>query len=99
MIELTRLNGHRLIVNCDLIKFAEATPDTILTLMTGEKVVVRDSLEDVCERTRVYRSQVLRTAWPAAAAAHSVYALDCALNSAPGAARQADTPDKLLRAP
>ncbi len=47
MIELTRLNGHRLFVNCDLLKFAEASPDTVLTLMTGEKIVVMESCEDV----------------------------------------------------
>src|ERR1700679_2669509 len=36
MIELKRLNGSPLAVNCDLIKYAEASPDTVLTLITGE---------------------------------------------------------------
>jgi hypothetical protein len=40
MIELTRLNGSPLAINCDLIKYAEAAPDTVLTLITGEKLVV-----------------------------------------------------------
>ena len=40
MIELTRLNGSRLSINCDLIKHAESAPDTVLTLITGEKLVV-----------------------------------------------------------
>ena len=48
MIELTRLNGSRLAVNCDLIKYAEAAPDTMLTLVTGEKLVVLEP----CTRCR-----------------------------------------------
>ena len=37
MIQLTRLNNHPLIVNSDLIKLVETAPDTVLTLVTGEK--------------------------------------------------------------
>jgi flagellar protein FlbD len=40
MIEITRLNGSHLAINCDLIKYSEASPDTVLTLITGEKLVV-----------------------------------------------------------
>ena len=69
MIELTRLNGCRLDVNCDLIKYAEASPDTVLTLITGEKLVVLESCEEVSHRTRLYRAAVLREAWPEASAA------------------------------
>jgi flagellar protein FlbD len=68
MINLTRLNGHRLTVNCDLIKHAEAAPDTVLTLVTGEKLVVLESCDDVAHRTLDYRSRILRAAWPDAAA-------------------------------
>jgi len=50
MIELTRLNGSPLFVNCDLIKWAEAAPDTMLTLINGEKVVVHESCAEVVER-------------------------------------------------
>jgi flagellar protein FlbD len=50
MIELTRLNGNPLYVNCDLIKWAEAAPDTMLTLINGEKVVVRESCAEVVDR-------------------------------------------------
>ena len=41
MIQLTRLNGTPLVVNSDLIKFIEQSPDTLVTLITGEKIVVR----------------------------------------------------------
>jgi flagellar protein FlbD len=60
MIELTRLNGHALFVNCDQIKWAEAAPDTMLTLMNGEKVVVRESCAEVVDRVLSYRVRLLR---------------------------------------
>jgi flagellar protein FlbD len=68
MIELTRLNGNCLIVNCDLIKYAEAAPDTVLTLVTGEKLVVLESCAQVQESSLAYRAAILRQAWPDAAA-------------------------------
>ncbi len=74
MIDLTRLNGNRLVVNCDLIKFAEAAPDTTLTLVTGEKLIVCESCDELLERIGVYRSNVLRQAWPEAASAVSAKA-------------------------
>lgn len=68
MIELTRLNGSRLIVNCDLIKFTESAPDTVLTLITGEKIIVLEPSSEILERALQYRARVLATAWPDAAA-------------------------------
>jgi flagellar protein FlbD len=67
MIELTRLNGSPLAINCDLIKYAEAAPDTVLTLITGEKLVVLEPCREVSQRTLDYRAAVLRQAWPEAA--------------------------------
>ncbi|HTD97316.1 MAG TPA: flagellar FlbD family protein [Edaphobacter sp.] len=67
MIELTRLNGSHLAVNCDLIKHAESAPDTVLTLITGEKLVVLEPCSEVARRTLEYRASVLRAAWPEAA--------------------------------
>ncbi|HTV14130.1 MAG TPA: flagellar FlbD family protein [Acidobacteriaceae bacterium] len=58
MIHLTRLNGNPLVVNCDLIKYAESSPDTVLTLINGEKIVVRESCEDVVNCTVAYRARV-----------------------------------------
>jgi flagellar protein FlbD len=69
MIELTRLNGSPLAINCDLIKYAEAAPDTVLTLVTGEKLVVLEPCTEVSQRTLNYRADVLRRAWPEAASA------------------------------
>ena len=44
MIELTRLNGQPMVLNSDLIKTAEASPDTMLTLINGEKLIVREEI-------------------------------------------------------
>ena len=68
MIDLTRLNGHRLVVNSDLIKFAEPAPDTTISLINGEKLIVRESCDEVIERVLAWRGGILKTAWPEAAA-------------------------------
>lgn len=62
MIEVTRLNGTRCVLNSDLIKMAEALPDTMLTLMNGEKLIVREKLEEVIERMMRYKAMLLAAA-------------------------------------
>lgn len=59
MIHLTRLNGNPLLLNSDLIKTAETSPDTMLTLINGEKLIVREELSEVLERVLAYRSSLL----------------------------------------
>jgi flagellar protein FlbD len=59
MIELTRLNGNLMLLNSDLIKTAEASPDTMLTLINGEKLIVREELSEVLERVLHYRARLL----------------------------------------
>ena len=59
MIELTRLNGNTMMLNSDLIKTAEASPDTMLTLINGEKLIVRESCDEVVERILAYRARLL----------------------------------------
>lgn len=62
MIELTRLNGNRMAVNSDLIQFAESAPDTLLTMVTGEKLLVTESLAEVTERMIACRARMLAEA-------------------------------------
>jgi flagellar protein FlbD len=59
MIQLTRLNNQTFVVNSDLIKFVERSPDTVITLVTGEKIVVRDSVEQVLERIVEFRRSIV----------------------------------------
>jgi flagellar protein FlbD len=58
VIELTRLNNRPLVVNSDLIKFIENTPDTVMTLITGEKVVVSESCQAVIEKIVEFRRKI-----------------------------------------
>jgi len=83
MIELTRLNGQRFRVNCDLIKSAESSPDTVLTLVTGEKMVVVESPEQISEAVVSYRAVVLRMAWPDAVAALGMKSAQMAISHKP----------------
>lgn len=61
MIELTRLNGNPMLLNSDLIKTAEASPDTMLTLINGEKLIVREELSEILDRVLAYRATLLAT--------------------------------------
>ena len=59
MIQLTKLNNQPFAVNADLIKFVEQAPDTVLTLISGEKIVVRENAEEVIRRIVEFRRVVL----------------------------------------
>lgn len=59
MIEVTRLNGISMILNSDLIKTAESSPDTMLTLIHGEKLIVRESCAEVADKIMDYRARLL----------------------------------------
>ena len=59
MIELTRLNNSSLVVNSDLIQYVESAPDTTLTLVNGEKVVVRESAAEVIDLAIAFRARVM----------------------------------------
>ncbi|NIR03643.1 MAG: flagellar protein FlbD, partial [Gemmatimonadales bacterium] len=50
--------------NADLIKFIEATPDTLISLTSGEKIMVREPVELVAERVLKYRHQIADTSEP-----------------------------------
>lgn len=64
MIQLTRLNNQPLVVNSDLVKFVEQAPDTVITLVTGEKIVVRESVPQILERIVQFRRAVLNGIFP-----------------------------------
>ena len=55
MIKLSRLNGFEIVVNAELIEWIESNPDTTITLATGSKVIVKNSLDEVLEKIMSYR--------------------------------------------
>lgn len=58
MVRLTRLNHVPIYLNPDLIEHMETTPDTVITLTTGQKYVVLEPAEEVVERVIEYRRRV-----------------------------------------
>lgn len=75
MIWLTRLNNRPFAVNSDLIKFVEQSPDTVITLSNGEKLLVLESAEEVRGRVVEFRRTIT----------HGMCALACAAPPAPPA--------------
>ena len=59
MIYVTRLNGERFVLNAEMIREIEARPDTIITLTSGEKVMVREAVDDVVNAVLEYKRGVL----------------------------------------
>jgi uncharacterized protein YlzI (FlbEa/FlbD family) len=62
MIKLSRLDRQEIAINCDLIAWIEARPDTIVRMMAGESIPVREGVDEVIRRIAEYRSTVLRLA-------------------------------------
>ncbi len=55
MIALKRLNGQEFVLNADLIETLEKTPDTVITLTNGKKIIVSNSLEEIVRKTIKYK--------------------------------------------
>lgn len=60
VIRLTKLSGNEFWLNSDLIEHLEATPDTVVSLVTGHRIVVKESPEEVQERHVAFRADILR---------------------------------------
>jgi len=58
VIKLTRLNGTELVVNADLIEFVEATPDTVISLTTGKKIVVAEPVDEIIRKVVDFRQRI-----------------------------------------
>jgi flagellar protein FlbD len=58
MISLRRLNNQVIMVNVDLIESLEATPDTVVTLTSGNKLLVRDSMEEIQAKIRDFKRSI-----------------------------------------
>ena len=60
MIYLTRLNKSIIVLNSDLIEFVEALPDTIITLTTGQKIIVKESVDEIVEKVKDYKRYIFQ---------------------------------------
>ena len=64
MIVVTRLNHTPIVVNPDLIVFIEETPDTIITLSNGEKLVIQEKVSEVIKRVIDFRRSIFNSSTP-----------------------------------
>lgn len=55
MIKLTHLGGEKFILNAELIRYVEARPDTFITLTSGDRMVVAESMDEVMRRAVDYQ--------------------------------------------
>ena len=58
MIEVTKLNGSKLTVNADLIERVEELPDTVITMTTGNKIIVKESRQEVKNLVILYKKEI-----------------------------------------
>lgn len=58
MVSLTRLNGKAFVLNALLIESVEATPDTVITLTTGKKVIVQEDVSQVVQLTTQFLAEI-----------------------------------------
>ncbi len=60
MVELTRFQNQKIIINADLIEFVETTPDTVITTTTGKKILVRETAKEVVAKVIAYKREILK---------------------------------------
>lgn len=60
MVILRRINGKEFVLNSDLIEYIEATPDTVVTLTNGKKIVVKETVEEVIEKVICYKRKIYK---------------------------------------
>lgn len=59
MIEVTRINDKSFYINADIIQTVEATPDTVVTLTTGVKYIVKESCEEIRDKVVAYKRSII----------------------------------------
>nr|WP_318683547.1 flagellar FlbD family protein [uncultured Acetatifactor sp.] len=59
MVEVTKINGVKILVNPHLIEVVEETPDTVITLTTGKKIIVKESRQEIKNLVKLYRKDIL----------------------------------------
>lgn len=69
MILLTRLDNSKVLVNLETVKFIESTPDTLISFVNGDSVMVQESLEEIDRRVVEYKVRLLTLAKSAAESA------------------------------
>ncbi|MBO4900336.1 flagellar protein FlbD [Lachnospiraceae bacterium XBB2008] len=58
MIEVTKINGVKVLINPDLIELVEETPDTVVSFTTGRKIIIKESRQDIKDLVKSYRKDI-----------------------------------------
>ena len=58
MIEVTKMNGQKVLINPDLIEVIEETPDTVISFSTGRKIIVKESRQEIKNLVKSYRKDI-----------------------------------------
>ena len=58
MIEVTKINGSKVLINPDLMELVEETPDTVITFTTGRKIIVKESRQEVKNLVKLYEREI-----------------------------------------
>lgn len=58
MLELTKLNGEKIVINCELIEYIDANPDTAINLTTNNRFIVKESVEEVIDKIIDFKRKI-----------------------------------------
>ena len=58
MVEVTKINGVKVLINPDLLELVEETPDTVLSFTTGRKIIVKESRQDVKNLVKLFKKEI-----------------------------------------
>ena len=58
MVEVTKINGVKVLINPDLLELVEETPDTVLSFTTGRKIIVKESRQEVKNLVKLYKKEI-----------------------------------------
>lgn len=64
MIEVTKINGVKVLINPDLLELAEETPDTVLSFTTGRKLIVKESRQEIKNLVILYKREIAASGLP-----------------------------------
>lgn len=64
MIEVTKLNESKVLINAELIESVEETPDTVISFVTGKKIIVKESRQEIKNLVILYKREFMTTGLP-----------------------------------
>ncbi len=62
MIAVTKLNDHSMMINAELIEILESNPDTTITMTTGRKIIVKETVEELVQKVVQYKQKIVKIA-------------------------------------